>query len=167
MYLTKVGEAGKPTAAIHKLAGWEWRSQNWEENDEPLWETLLKTLSPAVKAINEALLSDPDARTSVDIYGQVTQDIITTVQGLKEHEYIVAQGSDEDPYEDEDNVMINNLPMLEGDRVGIYMRPEVIKFLASINATFDSDIAVLIEENQSWNNLRQKLADERAQLIDD
>ena len=158
----KVGEQGKPNAAIHKLAGWEWRSQNWEEDDEPLWDELLRTLTPAIEAINEALESDPDVRASVDIYGRVTEDLITTVQGLKDHQYILAQGSEEDPYEEEDNVMINDLPMLEGERVGICMQPEVIQFLATINATFDSDIEIVVDEDECWKVLRQKLADERA-----
>jgi hypothetical protein len=127
---------------------------------------LIVTLAPAVKTIKEALEADSEAWVSVDIYGTVTQDLMTTVAGLKKHQYVVSDGDNKDPYDASEKAVINRLPMLHGDSIGIYMSAEIIQFLASIKATFESDISIIINEDQSWDNLRKELAKQRKPKVD-
>ena len=144
----RAGEQGKPNWYVYDKAGWEWETKS-AEDDEELWYELINALTPAVPAIRHMLKHDPSAHATVNIVGDIYYDLITTAEGLEEHNYLEGHAGQAEPYSKYDQEIIEDLPTLHGEpgqALELMLNDKVIAFLASINAHLHTHLAALLED---------------------
>jgi hypothetical protein len=128
----QVGEMRGPAA--NKVAGWEWFSQ-WGADAEPLFQDLLRVLGPHEAAWRSCVDGGGDAGLSV--VGEVGGIVVSSAEEAEERRISWGDGEFK--------------PFFDGDRVGLYLTPEVVAFLAAVGARIATHIDVhLQDERPNW-----------------
>jgi hypothetical protein len=110
--------------AANPVAGWEWESQ-WGPDDEPLFDDILRVLGPHAATLRAEVDKGAEAHLSIsgEVYGSV---VATPVEAERRSLYV----PEDRPFEE----------FLYCDRVALFLRPEVVEFLAAIHASLGTHI---------------------------
>jgi hypothetical protein len=127
-----VGESPQP--ASRGTASWRWYSKSASDTDE-LFAEMLRLFRPHVDVLRSCV--ERGASASLVVVGDVGGIVVSSAAEAEERRIDWGEGEFE--------------PFFDGDRVGIYVAPEVIEFLAAVGAGFDTHIDFeLHDERPNW-----------------
>jgi hypothetical protein len=115
--------------AAKAVAGWEWESE-WGPDYEPLFDQMLRVLGPHVATLAEPV--NDGATASLSVVGEVRGSVVATPDEAERRNFYVPEDR---PFE----------AFFDGDRVALFLRPDVVRFLAAIHASLDTHIDVELE----------------------
>ena len=99
-------------------------------DDEPLFDEILHALGPHTAALRAQVNQGAEAALSVS--GEVYGSVIATPVEAERRNYYVPEGQ---PLE----------AFFASDRVGLFLKPEVVEFLAAVRASFGTHIDVELD----------------------
>lgn len=117
-------------AAANRVAGWEWRSAEGED-DEALMQALLRDLAPHVDLFR--LCHEEGATLSLTVVGVIRGDLVESWEEA-ERRKIRAENGD------------RFRRFLDADRVGVSLSEAAIQFLAAVGATYETHIDLELRE---------------------
>jgi hypothetical protein len=115
--------------AANAVAGWEWESQ-WGPDDEPLLDEMLRVLGPHAAALAEPV--NKGATASLSVVGEVYGSVVATPDEAERRNIYVPEDT---PFE----------AFFHCDRVGLFLRPGVVQFLAAVHASLGTHVDVELE----------------------
>jgi hypothetical protein len=113
----------------HGFLPGEWES-GCGSDDEPLFDEILHVLGPHAAALRAQV--DKGAEAALSVSGEVYGSVITTPVEAERRNYYVPEGQ---PFE----------AFFACDRVGLFLKPEVVEFLAAVRASFGTHIDVELD----------------------
>ena len=114
----------------HDRASWQW----WSEigsSTEPLFEKLLALFEPHVGLL--ASCGDAGADLSLSAVGSISGDLVDSEAEADRRNIFSGEGSGFQPF-------------VDADRVGIYLDPRLIRFMADIGAAFETHIDLEVSD---------------------
>lgn len=113
---------------------WRWYSKTAPDTDE-LFDEMLRLFGAHVDVLRSCVESGASA--SLVVVGEVGGIVVSSAAEAEARRIDWGEGEFE--------------PFFDGDRVGIYVAPEVIAFLAAVGASFDTHIDFELQrDRQNW-----------------
>jgi hypothetical protein len=127
-----VGESRHPRS--RGTGSWRWYSTTASDTDE-LFDEMLRLFRPHVDVLRSYV--ECGASASLVVVGDVGGIVVSSAEEAEARRIDWGEGEFE--------------PFFDGDRVGIYVAPEVIAFLAAVGASFDTHIDFELQRDRpNW-----------------